>query len=405
MNFAIGLVTAFVIGALLAAVVALLLRQSTGVTGPGAAPSVPVADEVNRAVAAALDVALQRLDVQARTGREETIRLATEQITRAGGDELGKRAEVIDATVRGVQQAISERMAAIDAEVRRLRELNAEKFGQVDRAVTELAQRTSDLNRVLSSTGARGQWGERMAEDLLRSAGLVEGVNYEKQDTIAGGGRPDYTFKLPPNRVLYMDVKFPLDSYAKYVEASDDTSRATLRAEFVKAVRDRVKELEKRDYVHATDHATLDYVLLFVPNESINGFIHESDSSLIDWALQRKVLLCSPLTLYAFLGVVRQATDSFHTEETAARVMQLVGQFKGQWQKYVEELSKVKKKFDGMHDELESLTTGTRYKGLLRQVNRIDEVRVAQGVPELAEGQVPPLGIGDDDGTPELDDL
>lgn len=405
MNFAIGLVTAFVIGALLAAVVALLLRQRTGVTGPGAAPSVPVADEVNRAVAAALDVALQRLDVQARTGREETIRLATEQITRAGGDELGKRAEVIDATVRGVQQAISERMAAIDAEVRRLRELNAEKFGQVDRAVTELAQRTSDLNRVLSSTGARGQWGERMAEDLLRSAGLVEGVNYEKQDTIAGGGRPDYTFKLPPNRVLYMDVKFPLDSYAKYVEASDDTSRATLRAEFVKAVRDRVKELEKRDYVHATDHATLDYVLLFVPNESINGFIHESDSSLIDWALQRKVLLCSPLTLYAFLGVVRQATDSFHTEETAARVMQLVGQFKGQWQKYVEELSKVKKKFDGMHDELESLTTGTRYKGLLRQVNRIDEVRVAQGVPELAEGQVPPLGIGDDDGTPELDDL
>lgn len=404
MNLAIGLVIAFVIGALLAAVVALLLRQRPGAATVGV-PPVGVADEVNRAVAVALDAALQRLDAQARTGREETIRLATEQITRAGGDELGKRAEVIDATVRGVQQAIGERMAAIDAEVKRLRELNVEKFGQVDKAVSELAQRTSDLNRVLSNTGARGQWGERMAEDLLRSAGLVEGVNYEKQDTIAGGGRPDYTFKLPPNRVLYMDVKFPLDSYAKYVEASDDTSRATLRADFIKAVRERVKELEKRDYVNATDHATLDYVLLFVPNESINGFIHESDSTLIDWALQRKVLLCSPLTLYAFLGVVRQATDSFHTEETAARVMQLVGQFKVQWQKYVDELGKVQKRFDAMHDELESLTTGTRYKGLMRQVKRIDEVRVAQGVPALGAGDASATDGADDDALLDLDDL
>lgn len=400
MEFAIGL-----IGGLLFATVAVLVlvRQRPGAS-PSVVPSPPVADEVNRAVAAALDTALQRLDSQARAGREETIRLATEQITRAGGDELGKRAAVIDANLKGVQQAIGERMAAIDAEVRQLRELNAEKFGHVDKAVSELAQRTSDLNRVLTNAGARGQWGERMAEDLLRSAGLVEGINYSKQHTIDGGGRPDYTFMLPPNRVLYMDVKFPLDSYAKYVEAVDSTSRTTLRADFVKAVRDRVKELEKRDYVAATDAATLDYVLLFVPNESINGFIHESDPTLIDWALQRKVLLCSPLTLYAFLGVVRQATDSFHTEETAARVMQLVGQFKGQWQKYVDELVKVQKKFDGMQSDLESLTTGRRYKALMREVKRIDDVRVSQGVPELAAGDEPAVDDTGDDTELDLDD-
>jgi DNA recombination protein RmuC len=380
MNLVIGLV----IGALFAAVVALVLRQRSGAAAPGVVP--PVADEVNRAVTAALDAAMQRLDVQARSDREESIRIATEQITRASGDELGKRADVIDATVKGVQQAIAERMAAIDTEVRNLRELNAQRFGQVDTAVTELARRTSDLNRVLSNAGARGQWGERMAEDLLRSAGFVEGVNYQKQDTIESGGRPDYTFMLPPNRVLYMDVKFPLDSYAKFVEATDDTSRATLRTDFLKAVRDRIRELERRDYVAASGAATLDYVLLFVPNESINGFIHESDATLIDWALQRKVLLCSPLTLYAFLGVIRQATDSFHTEETAARMMQLVAQFKDQWKKYVEELGKVQKKFDAMHDELESLTTGTRFKELSKRVKRIDDVRVAQGVPALPSG-------------------
>jgi DNA recombination protein RmuC len=114
------------------------------------------------------------------------------------------------------------------------------------------------------------------------------------------------------------------------------------------------------------------------------------------------VLLCSPLTLYAFLGVIRQATDSFHTEETAAKMMQLVAQFKDQWKKYVEELGKVQKKFDAMHEELESLTTGTRFKALNRRVKSIDDVRVAQGVPALLSGDdVGDEGIDVDDASDE----
>jgi len=170
----------------------------------------------------------------------------------------------------------------MDDEIKRLREQNAEKFGSVDKAVSDLLKSTGDLNNVLSSSQARGQWGERMAEDLLKAAGLIEGINYEKQDTISGGGRPDYTFLMPPDRVLYMDVKFPMDSYTKFVSATDTGVMASLKVDFMKAVRDRVKELERRDYVVSTTQQSLDYVLLFVPNESITGFIHEADPSLID---------------------------------------------------------------------------------------------------------------------------
>jgi len=249
--------------------------------------------------------------------------------------------------------------------------------------VSELAKRTGDLSNVLSSSQARGQWGERMAEDLLRTAGLIEGINYEKQDTIDGGGRPDYTFLLPPDRVLYMDVKFPLDSFTRYVEAVDPTSKTQLRTDFIKAVRDRVKELEKRDYAVATARHSLDYVLLFVPNESINGFIHESDPTLIDWALQRKVVLCSPLTLYAFLAVVRQATESFHTEEAAGQILQMMSKFRKQWESYVKSLEKVKKSFDTMQTELDDLTVGKRFKGLHRETKKMDELRQRQNIPEL----------------------
>ena len=288
-----------------------------------------------------------------------------------------------------------ETLDQMDDEIKRLREMNVERFGNVNEAVAALAQQTSNLNNVLSSSQARGQWGERMAEDLLHAAGLIEGINYEKQDTIAGGGRPDYTFLMPPNRVLYMDVKFPMDSYTKCMTTTDTALREVAKREFIIAARARVTELQKRDYVVSTTQHSLDYVLLFVPNESITGFIHEADPTLIDWALERKVVLCSPLTLYAFLVVVRQATESFHTEETAAQIMQMMGKFRKQWENYVKSLEKVKRSFDNMQEELDDLTVGKRFKGLNRETKKIDELRKQQNIAELS--------AGDDDITDEAD--
>ena len=374
MDFVIALILGLVLGA-----VGLLLALRSR----PAAPVAPVDEAVDAAVSRALTAALNDLDARSRRDREESIRLASDRVAEASSDQLGKRAEAIDTSLRTVQEALNTRLQLMDTEIAKLRELNVEKFGSVDKAVSELAKRTGDLNAVLSSSQARGQWGERMAEDLLRTAGLIEGINYEKQDTIDGGGRPDYTFLLPPDRVLYMDVKFPLDSFTRYVEATEPAAKVQLRNDFIKAVRDRVKELEKRDYAVATSRHSLDYVLLFVPNESINGFVHESDPTLIDWALDRKVVLCSPLTLYAFLAVVRQATESFHTEETAAQILQMMSKFRKQWEAYVKSLEKVKKSFDNMQSELDDLTVGKRFKGLNRETKKMDELRQRQNIPEL----------------------
>jgi DNA recombination protein RmuC len=376
MDFALALLVGLALGAL-GLFLAFRERLATQ------APAMSIDDTVSQAVSAALTEALDNLDARSRRDREESIRLASDRVAEASSEQLGKRAEAIDTTLRSVQDALSARIQHMDTEIAKLRELNVEKFGSVDKAVSELAKRTGDLSNVLSSSQARGQWGERMAEDLLRTAGLIEGINYEKQDTIEGGGRPDYTFLLPPDRVLYMDVKFPLDSFTRYIEVVDPTAKVQMRTDFIKAVRDRVKELEKRDYAVVTARHSLDYVLLFVPNESINGFIHESDPTLIDWALQRKVVLCSPLTLYAFLAVVRQATDSFHTEETAAEILQMMSKFRKQWESYVKSLEKVKRGFDTMQTELDDLTVGKRFKGLNRETKKMDELRQRQNIPEL----------------------
>jgi len=105
----------------------------------------------------------------------------------------------------------------------------AELSSQLDianRQTMALTQTTNKLREVLSNTKIRGQWGERLAEDILRMAGFVENVNYLKQKTIDGvRTRPDFTFILPDNLKLNMDVKFPLDNYAKFLESNREIEK------------------------------------------------------------------------------------------------------------------------------------------------------------------------------------
>ena len=385
MDFLLPLALGLAIGA---AVLFLALRNKTVQQDFAPTSSTDLASSVQGVVQSALNEALSALNDQSRRDREESIKLAADRVAEASSERLGKSAKDIDTSLRSVQESLSQRMQQMDIEIKRLHDQNAEKFGNVDRAVNDLVKRTSDLNNVLSSSQARGQWGERMAEDMLRAAGFIEGANYKKQNTIEGGGRPDYTFMMPPDRVLYMDVKFPMDSYTAFVASVDQTSRDSLKKDFIAAVRARVTELQKRDYAVVTTEHSLDYVLLFVPNESITGFIHEADPNLIDWALAQKVVLCSPLNLYAFLVVIRQATESFHTEQAASHMMQLMNKFKVQWEKYVKSLDQVKKSFDKMQGELDVLTVGARYKKLAGEVKKIDDLRKQQNVPELPASEL-----------------
>ncbi|MGA0036507.1 MAG: DNA recombination protein RmuC [Ilumatobacteraceae bacterium] len=332
----------------------------------------------------ALNAAIAELNQRAEADRAETIRTVTQMVTQQSGEALGQRAEVISTTLKGVQEDVTKRLTELNQELDQLRQQNAGQFSSVSEAVNMLAQRTANLNEVLSSSQKRGQWGERLAEDMIRAAGLVEGVNYSKQDTTAGGGRPDFTFVMPPDRVLFMDVKFPLDRYVAHLDAADDTTRASTKAEFVKAVKSHVDALARRDYVDQTTEDALDYVLMFVPNESISGFVHEADPHLIDWALERKVVLCSPLTLYAFLVVIRQATESFHTEQTAAEITQQINKFSKEFENYSAAVDKVRSTFVKLDSELGAIATdGTRFRKLSVPVRDIEKLRKRQGIPEL----------------------
>jgi DNA recombination protein RmuC len=268
-----------------------------------------------------------------------------------------------------------------------------EKFGELAhhlQAVGEqtkaLTQSTSTLREALASSKARGQWGERMAEDVLRFAGFMENVNYQKQKTIAGiGSRPDFTFLLPRDLKLNMDVKFPLDNYVRFLEAPSDSEKAKFRNDFLRDVKAKVKEVSTRDYINPEQN-TVDYVLLFIPNEQVYAFIHEQDNTILDEGIRNHVILCSPVTLFAVLAVIRQAVENFSLEKTSNEILSLFGAFKKQWDEFIKRLELLGKRIEDLQREYETLHTRRR-RQLEKPLDRIDAIRTQRGLPSAPDDE------------------
>lgn len=282
--------------------------------------------------------------------------------------------------------AMSARLEALSTTVVGAERERARDHGQLReqveaaaRQARELGTTTTALRQALANPKARGQWGERMADDVLRAAGLVEGVSYVKQRPLPHGTVPDVTFLLPQDLVLHMDVKFPVAAYLRHLESATAHEAAGHQATFLRDVRDRVSELTTRGYVDPGG-GTVDYVLCFIPNESVYAFIHEHDPDLLDFALGCKVVCCSPLTLFAVLAVIRQAVDAFAVQRTSDDIISALAGFTEQWERFCGAMDKVGRSFDAVQRSWEDLA-GPRRRALEKRLDRVDELRRSRALP------------------------
>ena len=322
--------------------------------------------------------ALQR----AQTSFLELAETRFKTLSEAGVTELDQKKSIIDQHLADMRTELGK----VSSLVNELEKDREKKFGELTSQLKTVGEQTAilttttgTLREALASTRVRGQWGERMAEDILRLIGFEERVNYLKQNTIDGTGSwPDFTFLLPRNQTLNMDVKFPLDNYLRFMETETPQDKEPFRRAFLKDVRNRLNEVVTRDYINSEQN-TLACVLLFIPNEQVYHFILEQDSSVIDEALKKQVVLCSPLTLFAILAVIRQAVDNFTIEQTSNQIISELGAFKQQWDNFLAKLEDVGKRIDSAQKEYQSLIT-TRRRALDRPLNRIEALRKERGL-------------------------
>ena len=397
------------VGVASALIAAEFVRRRTVVATP-IEPVVSVQEAVSLALAemrlhtgSERDAVVRSALEQAAVMQREQLGAATQTAREQSVAELSAKKDVIDSRLDQVTDEMRAELGKLTKMVATLSDTSAQKFGQVDsslRAHAEITQALSDsaraLREAMASPTARGQWGERMAEDVLRLAGFVENVNYVKQTQLDGGtGRPDFTFPLPKGHELYMDVKFPMAGYLRFMDATTDAERQAHRTAFLRDVRLRVKELSKRDYARESAKASVDYVLMFLPNEQLTGFIQEHDPQLIDDAMTQRVVMCSPLTLFAFLGVIRQAYDNFVIEQTSDQILALIGKFGVQWQKYSDALDRTKVKFEQLDRQFDELV-GIRKRQLEKPLYQLEAVRRERNLP--IDGELFP---DSDDETPD----
>ena len=328
---------------------------------------------------------------------EEFLKLAHSRLEserEVGGKDLEQKKELIDRQL----EEMTKKLESVSGLVRDLEKDRSAKFGELSDRLRDVSEKTADLTRTtgtlreaLSSSRVRGQWGERMAEDVLRIAGFIEGINYRKQKTLIDSGtRPDFTFMLPRGLTLNMDVKFPYDNYVAWLEAPNESERGRFCKAFIKDVRSKIKEVAGRDYIDP-GQSTVDYALLFIPNDQIYSFIHEQEPAILDEGLRQRVIFCSPVTLYAVLAVIRQAVDNFSLEQTSNEILGLFGAFKKQWEEFLKKLEHLGKQIEGAHDDYESLIS-TRRRRLDRPLERIEEIRTLRNIPiasiEVNEAEV-----------------
>ena len=321
-----------------------------------------------------------------RDSQKEFLRLADDKFkdqSKQNQSHLGEKEQLIQKSL----ETMDGRLKDI---VQRSTELKTELQTSKDET-QRLRSTTETLQTLLASSQKRGQWGERLVEDILQYVGLQENINYTKQETMDDGQRPDYTFKLPKNRHINMDVKFPLAHYENYLQTHDEQMQQIEKKAFLQDVRKHLNEISKRGYID-TANGTVDYAMMFIPNESIYGFINQEAPDFIGEALSKKIMLCSPITLYAVLSLLNQATANFIVEQRATEIMNEVVKFQQQWDKFSEVMTKTEKNLDIAVRQFQELIS-TRSRALERPVNKILELQKREALPgealqlNLADGE------------------
>lgn len=235
--------------------------------------------------------------------------------------QLGNFRERMDA----IYKTDGEDRAGLKAEIEQLRILNGQITNEAHALTTALK----------GNAQARGSWGELVLERLLESAGLRKDQEYITQSTVTNEEgnrlRPDVILRLPDARHLVIDSKCSLIAYEQAVNANDDGERKAAIAIHVRAVKKHIEELAGKQYEDTGKLFSPDYVLMFVPIESAFIMAMESDTTLYDYALDRKIVLCTAPTLLVTLKTAamlwKQDRQSKNMQEIVKRGGMLYDKF------------------------------------------------------------------------------
>ncbi|KUK67299.1 MAG: Uncharacterized protein XD87_0210 [candidate division WS6 bacterium 36_33] len=241
------------------------------------------------------------------------------------------------------------------------------------RKITEqLSVNTENLKKLLSDNQVRGQFGERVADDLLKMAGFVRGVDYEFNKQQEGSKtRPDFAVFLPDGTRINVDSKFPYANLQKMSNTEDEGMKEKYMKDFERDVREKIKQVTSRDYINPEDK-TVDFVVLFIPNEMIFSYIYDKMPDLSQEAMENKVILAGPFSFTAILRMVRQSYENFRVQKNIYNIIGHVKSFEKEFDNFSGEFYKIGDRISSLQKQYDTVST-TRFNQLVRKVDKVKE--------------------------------
>ncbi len=305
-------------------------------------------------------------------------------ITETINKDLKLQTDTFKELTQSLKQEINERQR----EIRQLEEDRNKKYGEISQALVdykgltlELRGSTEQLKKILANNQLRGSWGEMQAEKILEAAGMTVGINFVKQQPITNNPnlRPDFTLFLPNKLQLYVDVKFPLQSLQLAMQTDDKIDQQRALTQFGRDLKDRMKETCK--YI-LSDGTGVDYVILFVPSESVFEIINKQFPHLIDEGFSQKVILVSPHSFFAVVRTIQESYANFHYEQNMKEILTYLQTLLGQFERFKGEFNDVGRAIELAQVKFKQIET-TRYNQISKATDKINQYQLPQDNPAL----------------------
>ena len=276
----------------------------------------------------------------------EFLRLAEQSFGRfqeVAKGELVQRQEAIKGLVEPLKQQLETYQKNLQSNSTAQASALGEVKQQLERLAqqsTVLAQETQQFRLVLHSNQARGKWGEETLRRVVEAAGMSAHCDFTEQAAL-GENRPDLVVRLPGERFIIVDAKVPDFDFLNALESAEPARRADALAAHAAKLKATIKALADRDYPRQFPQA-LDYVVLFVPAESLFSAALEGDHDLIIWAAEKRILLATPASLIALLRSVSVSWQQHAQTENAQKIAEAAQELFMRVVTFAEHLEKIR---------------------------------------------------------------